>query len=206
MKKVLIGLLLTFLIFINCRRKSSNSITTTDHSDTTELPPAPPGNAIDSTTGKSSDTTTNQTVPKFTFLPQKQNLEAGNIGIGYKESNPNIFYVNIHGGNNVFGVTFDFDYDSIKLKIKSVTEGDFLKKDGAKTNILFTNPNVGISRSGSEIGSVSGSGVVCIIELEAKKTFDSLSIGFKNQAAKNDQGIKIPSLSDNNWFGGILNY
>ncbi|MDD5774114.1 MAG: cohesin domain-containing protein [bacterium] len=196
MKKVITGLLLTLLIFTNCRRKSSNSITASDQNDTTERPPAPPESVQDSTS---------QTVSKFTFMPQKQNLEAGNIGIVYKEDNANILsvYVNICGGNNVFGVTFDLDYDSSKIIFKKVAEGGFLNKDGAQTNILFNGPNIGISRAG-QAGAVSGDGVICIIELEAKKTFDSLAIGFTKQTATNSQGIKI--LSDANWFGGVLGY
>lgn len=190
MKKIFISLLLTVLVFANCSRKNKGEVASpssdVNQNDTAELPPCPPG-----------------TGPKFAFLPQKQNLEAENIGIVYNESNPNVFYINICGGNNVCGVAFDFDYDSSKLTLKSVTEGDFLKKDGVVTSFMFTNLQIAISRIGQASG-VSGDGTICLIELEAKKTFDSLSIGFKNQTAADRTFNKI--LPADNWFGGVLAY
>ena len=118
MKKVLTGLLL-LLIFTNCRRKSTNPVTSSNQNDTAEIPPGPPGSTQDST----NNTDTTITAPKFTFLPRKQNLDAGNIGIIYKEDNADILsvYVNICGGNNVFAVIFDLNYDSTKLQLKSVS-------------------------------------------------------------------------------------
>ncbi|MFH1288067.1 MAG: cohesin domain-containing protein [bacterium] len=185
MKRIFVGLLLILLIFTNCRRKSGNEVTL-PLPDTTELPPCPPG-----------------TVPEFIFLPQKQNLDAENIGIVYKESDPNIFYVNICGGNNVYGVTFDFDYDSSKLTLKNVTEGDFFRKDGIVTKFMRANSQIVVTRIG-QVSGASGDGTICIIELEAENKFDSLSIGFKNQRVTDRTLIEM--LPANNWFGGVLSY
>lgn len=183
-----VGLLLALLVFANCSRKSKGEVASpsqdVNQNDTVELPPGPPG-------------------PQFVFSSQKQNLEAGNIGIVFKESEPNVLYVNICGGNNVHGVTFDLDYDSTKLRVKGVTEGDFLKKDGVSTKLMFADPQIVVSRIGQVTGA-SGDGTICVIELEAEKTFDSLPIGFKGQTATDKTTNEI--LPADNWFGGVLAY
>lgn len=203
MKKVLTGLLVALLIFTSCRRKSSNSTIAPDQNDT-DQPPNPPGD-YGTTSGSSLETTTNRVGPGFNFVPLKQNLEAGNIGIIYKEDKADILSlcVNICGGNNIFGVTFDLDYDSTRLKLKSVKEGDFLKSDGKPTYFGSADSIIVATRFAPESG-VTGNGTICVIELEAKDTFESLEIGFKKQTATNSRGVEI--LSDNNWFGGILKY
>ncbi|MEW6087780.1 MAG: cohesin domain-containing protein [bacterium] len=206
MEKVFIGLLLILLIFPNCRRKDSNSLTVseTNQNDTAELPPMPPGDTGYNTSSSNNYMTTNQTAPVFIFLPHKKNLESGNIGIEYRESKPNIFYINICGGINVFGITFDFDYDTDKLILKKAEEGDFLNKDGKKTSFIFSNQIVAVSRLTQASGGVTGDGCICTIEFEAKKTFDSLLIGFRNQKATDKAFLEV--LPAGNWFGGILEY
>jgi general secretion pathway protein D len=81
------------------------------------------------------------------------------------------------GGRDIASVPLKIQYDSAKLSLVNVDQGDFLGRDGKPVTLLHTDDGSGLItvNSARPPGSsgMSGAGVVCVLSFQAKAAGDS---------------------------------
>ena len=96
--------------------------------------------------------------------------------------------VNLSGGQDVFSVPMQVQYDANKLTLINVDSGDFLGKDGQAVALVHRDDGSGgVAISASRppgVGGVTGSGTVCNMTFQAKAPGDA-SISITRPGAKN---------------------
>lgn len=85
----------------------------------------------------------------------------------------------VKDAKNLSAFSFEFVYQSTKMQILNITQGDFMNSDGASTHFFWTEPSKGeISITGpSRIGNVkgmSGEGLLFTMKFDCKKPGEAL--------------------------------
>jgi uncharacterized protein YhbP (UPF0306 family) len=87
---------------------------------------------------------------------------------------------------NLFGAGFDIIFDNNLLEVATITEGNFLNRDGKSTHFISYIDNgrivIGITRSG-QVSGISGNGVLCKVIFNSKKP-GTTTLSFENIALK----------------------
>ena len=147
------------------------------------------------------------------FVPAKPDIEANSISLkqNFDESTVGTIALDLVaneiGPENVFGVAFDFTFDSTYLEFSGHTAGTFLESTATQQVIyqiapLENDPNVevvGISQLDPDSGA-SGSGVLVTLFFKVLKEGSTL-LEFKNQGLVDSSGSSLPSV---NWYAGTI--
>jgi len=105
--------------------------------------------------------------------------------------------VNLAGGNDVFSVPLQMQYDSSKLSLINVDNGNFLGKDGQAVALVHRDDgNGGVAISASRppgVRGVSGSGPVLLLTFQAKAPGDA-SIAITRPVVRNSAQQAMPAV------------
>lgn len=104
--------------------------------------------------------------------------------------------VNLSGGQDVFSVPLQVQYDAGRLSLINVDGGDFLGRDGQAVALVHRDDGAGgVTISASRppgAGGISGAGAVCILTFQAKQPGDA-TISITRPAARNSAQQAIPA-------------
>jgi general secretion pathway protein D len=103
--------------------------------------------------------------------------------------------VNLNGGQDVFSVPLQIQYDQNKLTLINVDAGSFLAKDGQAVALVHRDDgNGGVAISASRppgVAGVTGGGPVCFLTFQAKAAGDA-PISITRPGAKNSAQQALP--------------
>jgi general secretion pathway protein D len=104
--------------------------------------------------------------------------------------------IQVHKIMDLFGAPFYLVYDSHLLEAVSVSQGDFLKKDGKKTAFLNTIKKekgriiVGLTRLGT-VGGVDGEGTLAVVAFKALQA-GRATLSFQEVDLKDSHQSSLP--------------
>ncbi len=110
--------------------------------------------------------------------------------------------VNLFGGQDIYSVPMQIQYDASKLTLTNVDTGTLLGRDGQSVALVHRDDgNGGVAISASRppgVSGVTGTGTVCILTFQAKAAGDAnISIvrpGAKNSAQQAIQAVGSPAV------------
>jgi general secretion pathway protein D len=102
----------------------------------------------------------------------------------------------LNEGADVASVPLELKYDSNKLQLVSVEQGNFLNSDGKAVALVHRDDGPGdltiVASRPPGSGGLSGSGVVCVLSFQAKASGDSL-LEISRPAAVNSAQQQLPA-------------
>jgi len=94
--------------------------------------------------------------------------------------------VNVSSVTNLFGVSFDLDFNPSLVDFIDATEGEFLKQSCQTSLMTAENPAgkliFGLTRLGSSCGSVSGSGTIATLNFKSLDNVGNSSLSFSKNS------------------------
>jgi len=104
--------------------------------------------------------------------------------------------VNLSGGQDVFSVPLQLQYDNSKLSLINVDLGNLLGKDGQAVALVHRDDgNGGVSISASRppgVGGINGTGSVVLLTFQAKAPGDA-SIAITRPVVRNSAQQAVPA-------------
>lgn len=105
--------------------------------------------------------------------------------------------VNLSGGQDVFSVPLQLQYDNTKLNLINVDLGNFLGKDGQAVALVHRDDGSGgVAISASRppgVGGISGAGSVVVLTFQAKAPGDA-SIAITRPVVRNSAQQSVPAV------------
>lgn len=105
--------------------------------------------------------------------------------------------VNLAGGQDVFSVPLQLQYDSAKLSLINVDVGNFLGKDGQAIALVHRDDGSGgVAISASRppgVGGVNGTGSVVVLTFQAKAAGDA-SVAITRPVVRNSTQQSVPAV------------
>jgi general secretion pathway protein D len=106
--------------------------------------------------------------------------------------------VNVSGGQDLFAMPMQVQYDPSKLTLINVDSGDYLGRDGQAVALVHRDDgNGGVAISASRppgVGGVNGAGQLCVLTFQAKTAGDSI-VNVTKAAARNSQQQALPVVT-----------
>jgi general secretion pathway protein D len=105
--------------------------------------------------------------------------------------------VNLSGGQDVYSVPMQIQYDANKLSLTNVDSGNLLGRDGQAVALVHRDDGVGgLAISASRppgVAGVTGSGSICVLTFQAKAAGDA-NISITRPGAKNSAQQTLPAV------------